>query len=322
VIRDASGNLYGTTVYGGSGTQCDTGCGVVFKVDRSGKETVLYSFSGGTDGSEPYGGVIEDASGNLYGTTFEGGAHKKGTVFKLDTNGKETVLHSFKGGRKDGSYPMAGLIQDTSGNLYGTTAYGGSGTPCGGEGGGGGGTVFKLTSTGEETVLHGFGGKKDGSCPAAGVIQDAQGNLYGTTSSGYYYVGTVFRLTPSKKGSWKETVLYGFTGGSDGSEPYGGVVRDTQGNLYGTTLRGGTGVCETGGQNVGCGTVFEVDTGGSETVLYNFTGGSDGAWPSAGLLQGGNESFYGTTLNGGDLSDCQSGGPPYGCGVVFELAPN
>lgn len=231
LIMDAAGNLYGTTFGGGA-----FGNGTVFKLDPSGNETVLYSFTGGSDGSFPSAALIMDAIGNLYGTTAGGGSAGSactlacGTVFKLDTSGNETVLHSFTGGT-DGSDPTAGLIMDAAGNLYGTTFTGGLGGIYG--------TVFKLDSSGNETVLHRFTGGSDGASPAGALVMDAAGNLYGTTSdlnvqtAGHN--GTVFKLDPSGN----ETVLYSFTGGSDGKYPfYGSLVMDTAGNLYGTTSGG------------------------------------------------------------------------------------
>jgi uncharacterized repeat protein (TIGR03803 family) len=190
LIRDASGNLYGTTYFGGS-----AGKGTVFKLDTASNETVLYSFTGNNgDGAQPYSGLIRDASGNLYGTTYFGGLAGKGTVFKLDTAGKLTVLHSFTD-RPDGASPVASLVMDASGNLYGTTGYGGAT---------GKGTVFKLDTAGKLTVLHSFAGGLDGENPAANLIMDAKGNLYGTTLAGgpgtqcgvTNGCGTVFKLSP------------------------------------------------------------------------------------------------------------------------------
>jgi uncharacterized repeat protein (TIGR03803 family) len=264
VIRDAKGNLYGTTVNGGSGRNeyCSLngvpyGCGTVFTVDTSGKETVLHSFTDNADGGYPEAGVIQDAKGNLYGTTAAGGGagcyHGCGVVFKLSKTGKETVLYRFTGGR-DGASPYAGVIRDDQGNLYGTT-YGG--------GAHGQGTVFRLSNTGKETVLCSFCSKSncaDGAQPEAGVIQDAEGNLYGTTNGGGGFsncnslngCGTVFKL--DTKG--EETVLHGFTGGADGAEPEAGVILDSLGNIYGTAVYGGNLNC--GDSGWGCGVVFKL----------------------------------------------------------------
>jgi len=190
LVRDATGNLFGTTSTGaGSGCYGGQGCGSVFKLDRTGKKTVLHKFSGGKDGSLPYAGLIRDAAGNLYGTTSEGGAFDKGTVFKLDRASKQTVLYNFTGG-KDGAGPGYGpVVRDAAGNLYGTTAGGGAF---------GKGTVFKLDATGREIVLHSFAGGSDGEQPVAGLIRDAVGNFYGTTLFGGDAAndGVVFKITP------------------------------------------------------------------------------------------------------------------------------
>jgi uncharacterized repeat protein (TIGR03803 family) len=307
LIQDASGNLYGTAAGGGTGCGSN-GCGVVFNLDTNGKETVLYNFAGGTDGSGPTGGLIQDANGNFYGTTFVGGGsgcHNGqgcGTVFKLDPNGKETVLHSF-GGNPDGQYPITGVIQDANGNLYGTTFYGGVYNK---------GTVFRLTATGVEAVLRSFKARTDGKGPDR-LIQDAKGNLYGTASEGGSAkcggagCGVVFRLDLTGK----ESVLNRFLNTKDGNGPRGGVLRDSKGNLYGTAVGGGTGC----GSN-GCGVVFKLDVNRKETVLHRFTGGA-GAHPETGVIRDAQGNLYGTTLNGGDLS-CGQG---QGCGVVFKLTP-
>jgi uncharacterized repeat protein (TIGR03803 family) len=185
LILDSANNLYGTTYWGGTSAEA----GVVFKLDPTGKETVLYTFKGGNDGANPWSSLVRDSAGNLYGTTFSGGTAGYGVVFKLDTSGVETVLHSFQGG-SDGENPVAGLTMDASGNLFGTTYYGGTSDF---------GTVFEVDSSGTETVLYSFTGGSDGGNPWAGVIEDASGNLYGTTedggSSGYGF-GTVFKLIP------------------------------------------------------------------------------------------------------------------------------
>jgi len=303
VIMDAAGNLYGTTLQGGA-----FGAGTVFKVDPSGHETVLYTFTGLYDGAFPYAGLILDAAGNLYGTTSSGGFPPyTGLVFKLDTSGHETVLYYFMN-RGDGDYPLAGVIMDANGILYGTTYYGGAS---------GAGTVFKLDTTGAETVLYSFTGGADGSNPVAGVSLDAEGNLYGTTefggsspNCGPFGCGVVFKLT--KKG--KVTVLYTFAGaGGDGANPTAGLVRDAKGNLYGTTEYGG------GGSN-GAGMVFKVDKTGKETKLEVFTGGKDGGFPYAGLIRDKAGNLYGTGQLGGNLADCTSN-ISNGCGVVFKITP-
>jgi uncharacterized repeat protein (TIGR03803 family) len=315
LIFDGKGNLYGTTNVGGA-----SGVGVVFKVDSKGKETVLYSFTGGADGRYPGpGSLIWDAKGNLYGTTGGGGdmsaCHDQGcgVVFKVDSTGKETVLYSFTGGA-DGGSPEAGLIWDVKGNLYGTTSHGGGSSGCRGRGCG---TVFKLNKNGEETVLYSFTGGADGADPEAGLIWDVKGNLYGTTVSGGDMsachdqgCGVVFKVDSTGK----ETVLYTFTGGADGANLFAGLIWDAKGNLYGTTdLGGDMSAC----LDQGCGVVFKVDSTGKETVLYTFTGGADGREPFAGLIWDAREAegpLYGTTTDGGEMSGC-----PYGCGTVFKV---
>jgi len=273
VIRDAAGNLYGTTFGGGA-----FGNGTVFKVETTGKETVVYSFTGGGDGAGPQAGLTRDNAGTLYGTTWAGGTSGYGTVFKVNKTGKETVLYSFTGNGNDGARPYGGVIRDAAGNLYGTTFRGGAS---------GLGTVFKVAKR-KETVLHSFTGA-DGENPYASVIRDAAGNLYGTTSGGGAFgYGAVFKV--GKTG--KETVLYSFTvNGNDGTSPFGGVIRDAAGNLYGTTALGGASAK---------GTVFKVDKTGKETVLYSFTGtGNDGANPIMGLIRNKAGDLYGTTMAGG-----------------------
>jgi uncharacterized repeat protein (TIGR03803 family) len=281
VIRDAAGNLYGTTYNGGT-----TGYGVVYKLDTTGHETVLYSFTGGADGGYPSAGVVGDSAGNLYGTTFSGGTANAGVVFRLDQTGHETVLYSFTGGA-DGSGPYAGVIRDSAGNLYGTTYYGGAAVL---------GVVYKLDTTGHETVLHAFTGVADGSGPQAGVIRDPAGNLYGTTrSAGTAGGGIVYKLDTTGH----ETVLYNFTRGSD---PLAGVIRDSSGNLYGTTANGGT---------ANAGVVYKLDPTGHETVLYSFSGGADGSSPYAGVIRDSAGNVYGTTNQGGTK----------GTGAVFKITP-
>ena len=328
LIMDAAGNLYGTTAQGGTGNG-----GTVFElVNSSGSysEIILHrfnnpSFFGGSDGSYPYAGLIMDAAGNLYGTTWAGGTTGYGTVFELmnPTNPSnpspgtyyETVLHSFTY-NPDGGIPYAGLIMDAAGNLYGTTT----------EGGGTGyeGTVFELACTSSsatnscssfsasDTVLYTFGvSSGDGYIPNAGLIMDAAGNLYGTTAQGGTgNGGTVFELVNSS-GSYSETILHSFNNsGSDGSSPYAGLIMDAAGNLYGTTWSGGT---------PGYGTVFELmsPTNPSnpspgtyyETVLHSFTYNPDGSYPYAGLIMDAAGNLYGTTYQG-DAN---------GTGTVFEL---
>jgi len=195
-------------------------------VAKDGSETVLHSF-GGNDANFPFGSLIEDKNGNLYGTSMEGGAHAVGAIFELAKNGAESVLYSFMG-ESDGSFPVAGLIRDKKRNLYGTTLDGGTDF----------GTVFKVSPAGSKTVLHSFTGAidGDGALPSCALIMDKKGNLYGTTGiGGAHGHGTVFEVYA--KGG--ETVLYSFAGGSDGASPVGGLIADKSGNLYGTTDEGG-----------------------------------------------------------------------------------
>ena len=223
VIRDAAGNLYGATETGGSGC-AQQGCGVVFKLDPSGKYSVLYRFTG-PGGEYSESGVIRDAAGNLYGTALGGGAQGDGVVYKVDPSGNETVLFSFAPGA-GGNRPITAVIRDAAGNLYGTTLSGGPANV---------GVVYKLDPSGVETVIHGFRGGRSGAYPTAGVIGDSTGALYGTTAyGGVYGAGVVYKLDAGG-----ETVLYSFTGGADGRIPYSGVIRDSAGNLYGTTQSGG-----------------------------------------------------------------------------------
>jgi uncharacterized repeat protein (TIGR03803 family) len=287
VILDSAGNLYGTTYYGGTaGVSSASGAGVVFKLDPSGQETVLYSFTG-EDGANPDAGVIRDAAGNLYGTTFFGGkGGNSGVVYKLDPAGVETVLHHFTGGA-DGGQPASGLVGDSAGNLYGTTSNGGAA---------GYGVVYKLDSTGQ-TVLYHFTGAADGANPEAGVIRDSDGNLYGTTyQGGTAGVGVVYKLDLTGQ----ETVLHSFTSAADGANPEAGIIRDSAGDFYGTTYQGG---------NSNLGIVYKLDPTGEETVAYNFKRGADGFNPTAGVILDSNGNLYGTTKNGGWA----------GRGIVYKL---
>lgn len=292
LVLDSAGNLFGTTIEGGN-IYCglSSGCGTVFKLDPSAHETVLYDFIKSTSGSSP-NGVTQGATGTLYGTTQYGGEYPgSGSVFQLGLTGKETVLHVFAGGA-DGSLPYTGVIRDKAGNLMGVTSEGGRL---------GYGTIFKVESTGAETVLHAFD-ESDGEAPLGGLLQNGE-YLYGTTStageSGCFSCGTVFKL--DKAGNF--TVVYNFSGGSDGGRPTGNLVHDAAGILYGTTVYGGT---------FGYGTVFKLDpTTGQETVLYSFTGGVDGLFPSSGVILDAAGNLYGTTLLGGTFFS----------GTVFKIVP-
>lgn len=293
LVRDAAGNLYGTTEYGGNfGGACRAfGCGIVFKISPTGKETVLHRFTGyPDDGRTSWQGLVRDSAGNLYGTTLQGGASDVGTAFKLDPAGNETVLHSFGATVDDGYYPYGGsLVRDSAGNLYGTTQYDSQS-----------GTVLKLAPDGTETTLHSFtSGSGDGEFPCGTLVRDAKGNIYGTTNNGGVFgFGTVFQLDASNN----ETVLYSFSGTSgDGAIPCGGLIRDSTGNLYGTTNSGGSSYF---------GTVFKLNAKGKETILHTFLG-SDGRLPELGLVRDTKGNLYGTAQYGG----------AHGGGVVFEIAP-
>ncbi len=253
-------------------------------------ETLFYSFAPSPDGASPVAPLVLDSKGNLYGTTQDGGADRFGTVFKITPSGAETVFHSFPANSMDGAVPEAGLVMDSSGNLYGTTSSGGAHSV---------GTVFEVTSAGTETVLYSFTGGLDGGIPYGGLVLDSEGNLYGTTrSGGAYHGGTVFELTPTGA----ETVWHSFGHGTDGKFPYAGLVRDSNGNLYGTTMDGGTS---------GLGTVFQISASGTETVLYSFAGttGQDGAYANSSLIRDAAGNLYGTTVGGSK-----------GASIAFEIS--
>ena len=224
---DPTGNIYGTTEYGGIAN-----LGTVFRINTSGRETILHSFTGGSDGAIPLGGVVLDTVGNVYGTTSSGGTGNAGSVFKIDTTGKESVLYRFTGGNgsTDGKNPMAGLVMNSAGNLYGTTDIGGTANA---------GTIFEVDATGRETILHSFAGSADGSYPQATLSLDSRGNLYGGTAlGGTHGLGTVFKYSTSGV----ESVLHSFSG-AHGQYPAGPLaLRSTATGvvIYGTTQQGGT----------------------------------------------------------------------------------
>lgn len=256
-----AGHLYGASAAGGINGSCGgLGCGVVFEVTGLGKETVLYTFTGGTDGANPSGALLRDSAGNLYGTTLYGGdlscnsPNGCGVVFKLDPAGVETVLYSFIGG-SDGAFPRPGLALDIQGNLYGSTSEGGMNSRCFGLGCG---VVFNVDPLGNETVLYTFSGGQDGAGPEGGLVRDSAGDIYGETGGGGNLsncasqgCGVIFKLTAAGT----QTVLYTFTGGRDGWAPSFGLL-PYGGQLYGTTFQGGisTGSC---GLLDGCGAVFK-----------------------------------------------------------------
>jgi|SRR5277367_1582469 len=324
---DAAGNLYGTTSAGGTSNN-----GTVFRLSPNGdgtwKETILHMFTGGKDGSQPYGSVAFDKAGNLYGTTYFGGIKSCGgvgfgcgVVFKLTAQPKglwqESILHIFTA-KADGGYPYAGPVLDAAGNVYGTGAFGGS-TVCGGCG-----VVYKISPNGSGGwsygVLYTFLGGTDGANPEGPVILDGTGNLYGTTNIGGGTAcnsgcGTVYELTP-EGGTWTEHQLYAFQHGTDGALPIGGVTFDSNGNLFGATNAGGVENC-----SFGCGAVYKLShNGGTWTAqgLYSFMGTTDGNTPEAGVVLDGAGNIYGTTHFGGNPNDCAGFG---GCGVVYEITP-
>lgn len=303
VVRDPNNNLFGTTLEGGGSTACENGCGVVYEVNQWGGETVLHRFAGGiSDGANPRGALVLDESDNVYGTTTGGGAFGKGTVFMVSKDGTETVLYSFTG-TPDGEIPYAGLVRDSDGNLYGTTISGGDlYSTCTLRNEFGCGVVFMLSRAGKETVLYRFTGGADGGNSQAQLVRDSAGRLYGTTTfGGASGEGTVFVI----ESAGKETVLYSFKGTPDGYLPYAGVIRDSAGNLYGTTLQGGTAALPYG-------TAFELSPSGQETILHSFSNRADGANPAyGGLSMDAAGNLYGTNLNGGNFDQ----------GAAFRITP-
>jgi uncharacterized repeat protein (TIGR03803 family) len=302
LVMDGAGDLYGTTYYGGA-----TGCGAVFELmpgsGGSWTQKVLRSFTCSPDGQFPNGGVVLDAAGNVYGTTLFGGTYNEGMVFELrqGTSGNwvEKILYSFGGYEVDGTRPEGSLIFDASGKLYGTTSIGGYGN----------GTVYELTKSGVERVLYYFEDGLDGAYPRNGLTLDSAGNLYGTTNSGGASLnGVVFEMTKSATG-WTETPIYIFPGNpNEGAEPYGPVILDSAGNVYGETFRG------LGRTDYG--SVFELTPstdGGywTEIQLVSFSRTSLGESPQGGLIFDSAGNLYGTA---------EAGGPGSG-GIVFEVTP-
>jgi uncharacterized repeat protein (TIGR03803 family) len=297
-LIDVGGALYGTTLDGG-----DANVGTVFKITTSGKETVLHNFGKGSDGADPWAGLT-DVKGKLYGTTALGGTSNYGTVFSITPSGKETVLYRFKGGT-DGYGPFAGLM-NVNGTLYGAT-WAGGGTHC--FSGEGCGTVYAVTTSGKETVLHRFAGGKEGYAPETGLTK-VGGALYGTTEYGgrsgcTQGCGTVFKITTS--GAFSQVYSFGASSG-DGEYPQAALL-DVSGTLYGTTVYGGSSDSGHCGTN-GCGIVFAVTTSGAETVIHRFAGyPKDGSGPDGALIRVG-KTLYGTTVQGG----------ANGYGTVFDIA--
>jgi uncharacterized repeat protein (TIGR03803 family) len=318
LVQASDGNFYGTTYAGGTSGNCQGGCGTVFRITPGGTLTTLHSFDW-YDGASPSAALVQGSDGNLYGTTYGGGANQYyGTVFKITLSGTFTSLYSFcaQANCADGSMPYAGLVQATDGNFYGTTLEGGSNSGCS-LGSGSCGTVFKITPGGTLTTLYNFcaqSGCTDGGNPYAGLVQASDGNFYGTTfergANGY---GTVFKITPAGT----LTPLYSFcsqTNCADGQYPYAGLVQATDGDFYGSTSAGGGGAYHQGG------TVFKITPSGTLTTIYNFCSQpncTDGDSSVARLVQASDGTFYGTTLHGGAYCVQNSG-----CGTVFKITPS
>jgi uncharacterized repeat protein (TIGR03803 family) len=331
-----SGNLYGVAS-GGSLNQCPNGgyigCGSIFKLTRlangTWQRTVIHNFTGqqNGDGAFPVAGLTFDSAGNLYGTTSNG-IVGLGTVFKLTPTASGgwsfRTIYQFGAHHNDGYNPWGVLTLDGAGNIYGTTIAGGNGSYlncnyCG--------TVFKLAPAASgrytESVIYNFQGLKDGSFPTAGLTLDSAGNLYGTTTEGGFFdgdqgFGVVFKLSPNSSGTWTQSVLYTFTGTTDGSGPRGSVVFDAAGNLYGTTPLGGAGTC-----GYGCGVAFKLTPTASgpwnESVVYSFLANGDGAYPLSNLTFDASGNLYGTTSGGGSNPNIFCS---LGCGTVFKLTPS
>jgi uncharacterized repeat protein (TIGR03803 family) len=279
------GIFYGVTEAGGSNSY-----GTLFQISTNGALTSLHSFTGGNDGAFPRAGLVQGTNGNFYGTAYSGGKHDNGTVFQIDTNGVVSGLYSFTGGN-DGANPQAGLVQGGDGHFYGTTAGGGTN---------GAGTVFKVSTNGTLTSLYSFTGANDGANPEAGLWPGSDGSFYGTTvNGGTNGFGTVFQI--SSNGVL--TSLHSFNGAGDGANPEDGLALGSDGNFYGTTLAGGSN---------NSGTVFQIGTNGALISLHSFIGANDGALPHAGLAQGADGYFYGTTYEGGTND----------FGTVFQISTN
>ncbi len=284
LVRDTAGSLYGTSAGGG------TGLGSIFQVTAAGVETVLHSFTS-AEGTDPYGGLVLDTAGTLYGATGKGGAYGFGSIFKLGRAGDFSILHQFSG-PPDGAAPVAAFLSD-KGELFGSTGGGGANNA---------GTVLQVNAgTGTTAVLYSFTNGTDGGIPFAGLISDGEGNLYGTavaggSAPGANGNGVVFKLNVATR---QQVVLWTFSG-ADGSQPYGGLIRDAQGDLFGTTQYGGI---------FNLGTVFRLAASGKLTTLHNFTGGNDGSYPVAGLAINSKGELFGAASEGGSA----------GYGTIFSI---
>lgn len=292
LIEGRDGNLYGTTVYGG------TSSGTVFRMTKAGQETVLHVFDGVADGQNPWGGLVQDTDGSLYGTTLWGGGPSGyGTFFKVDASGNESVVYACPpSSSSTPGNPVGGLVQARGGALFGTSSSGGAM---------GAGGVVKIAKNGQLSMLASFDGVDNGD-PGANLIQGEDGAFYGTTRELFTGTGSVFKV--SKAGVVK--TLHKFLGGDEGSNPYyAGLVETAPGVFYGVTAYGGLGTC-TDGIGSGCGTLFRVTAKGEFETLYRFTGGADGGIPMGTLVADDDGVLYGTTIQGGT-----------GAGVVFKYRP-
>ena len=293
LVADSAGNLYGMTSEGGPAN-----AGTIFMLSSSGVESVLYSFTGGTDGNFPLSGLYRDPEGNLYGTTQNGGdpVCQCGVVFKLDTSHSLIVLHTFKG--PEGKLPLSNVVM-IKGSIYGTTRFGGTG--CGD----GCGVLFKISELGSYTVLHHFA-ETDGPAPTD-IIRDPDGNIYGVTFGGdnttthKLFYGAIFKFDPSENFS----TLFTFTSLATGEFPIGRLIRDVNGNFHGTTIDGGAGCLKND-----CGVVYRLSSTGVQSILHDFHAVAAGITPEGGVVDL-NGALYGTTVNGGDAT-CE-------CGVLFSI---
>jgi uncharacterized repeat protein (TIGR03803 family) len=290
LVLGTDGNFYGTTMNGGANSD-----GAVFKITPAGALTTLHSFDQ-TDGAQPQSALIQASNGNFYGTTAGGGTGDVGTIFQITSAGAFSSLHSFDG--TDGDYAYSSLVQGTSGNLYGVTKEGGTGF----------GTVYEMTTAGQFSTLSTFD-SAEGSGNYGKLLQASNGNFYGTSIGGGNGMGTIYEVTPAGR----ITVLYSFcakSGCPDGAIPYAGLIRGSDGNLYGTTFAGGI---TNANCSAGCGTVYEITTAGKFTTLYSFCSQAscaDGSAPMGGLVQDTNGTFYGTTYYGGTV----------GVGTIYSLS--
>lgn len=303
VTLDSAGNIYGTTVAGGSGFCTGDGCGVVFKLQHNGM-VILHDFSGGNDGFGPGGPIVFDSAGNIFGETPDGGLHGKGTVFELLRTGPNSwqhkILHSFSGGVDGAIGSLGPLLIDGHGNIFGVTEVGGTHSA---------GTVFELLrglgGTFNFRAIFEFKGSPDAGFAYGGLINDTNSNLYGTTYfGGTAGQGTVYKLMPHGS-TWSEHVLYSFKGGTDGSLPTSTLIFDSDRDLYGATSTGGRPSCD-------CGTIFKLDhITGMESVVHRFGAQKDGSYPYYGLTSNALGNLFSSTVSGG----------LYTQGVIFAFTP-